>query len=66
MKKVYRTIFENGVPMTINTDGPEMQGISLRSEYDLLHTHSIFSAQELLSLNTTAHNVTFIPKHIIK
>lgn len=60
MKRVYRSIFDYGIPMTINTDGPEMQGISLRHEYGMLVEQEIFTRQELLQLNQIAHQVTFI------
>lgn len=60
MRKLYRTLVENGVPFTINTDGPELQKISLRGEYAKLLEHRILSETELRSANETAKKATFI------
>lgn len=60
MRQVYRTLYEYGIPLTINTDGPEMQGISLRGEYQLLLENNIFTKEELLACNQVAHRSTFI------
>lgn len=60
LKVIYRTLIEHQVPFTINTDGPEMQQISLRSEYAMLLREGILSAQELLEANEIARGATFI------
>jgi len=62
MRMIYRTLIDNGVLFTINTDGPEMQLISLRKEYEKLLDHTILSKEELLRANEIAHKSSFIPK----
>lgn len=60
MRNVYKTLKENNVPFTINTDGPEMQMISLRKEYEKLLTNKILTEKELLAANKLAHESSFI------
>lgn len=60
MKKIYETLISHHVPFTINTDGPEMQMISLRSEYAMLLEHGILTKQQLLEANKTATKATFL------
>jgi adenosine deaminase len=60
MKKVYSTLLEHHVPFTINTDGPEMQMISLRGEYAMLLEKGILTKEQLLEANTVATKATFI------
>jgi adenosine deaminase len=36
MRHIYQTMKQHEVPFTINTDGPEMQRISLKKEYEKL------------------------------
>lgn len=58
--ETYRTLWEAGVKLTINTDGPEMQLTSLKNEYAQLLHHSIFTKEELLQANQYAWQATFI------
>lgn len=60
MRTIYRTLINHNVPFTINTDGPEMQRISLRHEFERMLENSILSKDELLMANQTAHLVSFI------
>lgn len=60
MKSVYDTLLEYHVPFTINTDGPEMQMISLRGEYAMLLEKGILTKEQLLEANTVATKATFI------
>lgn len=60
MRGNYRILLENGVPFTINTDGPEMQKISLRGEFELLVREKILTPDQLLKANDIARNATFI------
>ena len=60
MRMVYRTLIENDILFTINTDGPEMQLISLRKEYEKLLDNAILSKEELLKANEIAHKASFI------
>ncbi|MEK7165442.1 MAG: adenosine deaminase [Patescibacteria group bacterium] len=61
-RRIYRTLIENDVPFTINTDGPEMQRISLRGEYEKLLTNNILTSTQLLKANDLAQESTFIHK----
>jgi adenosine deaminase len=60
LKHIYRTLIDYSVPFTVNTDGPELQRISLRSEYQLLLDNGILSLEELLVANEEAKKATFI------
>jgi adenosine deaminase len=60
MRTIYRALIENSVPFTINTDGPEMQRITLRGEYEMLMREHILTEEELLKANAIAHEATFI------
>ena len=60
MRRLYKTLKEYKVPFTINTDGPEMQMISLRKEYEKLLVNNILTQKELLAANELAHESTFI------
>lgn len=62
LRDIYRTLIAEGVPFTINTDGPEMQRISLRTEYLKLLDKKILSAEELAEANQTAFRATFIKR----
>jgi adenosine deaminase len=66
MKQIYRTLIDHKVPFTINTDGPEMQKISLRGEYEKLLVNNILSEPELLKANEIATKSTFIDHKIEK
>ncbi len=60
MRSVYRTLSEHHVPFTINTDGPEMQMISLRGEYMMLLEKDVLTKEQILAANETATKATFI------
>jgi len=62
MKKIYRTLFETGVKLTVNTDGPEMHGTNLWHEFNLLVNHKIFSPEEILSIIKNSFDATFLKK----
>lgn len=62
LRIVYRTLIDNGVLFTISTDGPEMNGTSLRREFKLLLENAILTKEEIISANLLAQNVTFIQK----
>jgi adenosine deaminase len=51
---------QHGVPFTINTDGPEMQRISLKKEYAKLLDNNILTPEEILKCNETATKASFI------
>jgi adenosine deaminase len=60
MRQIYRTLLDHHVPFTVNTDGPEMQRISLKREYFKLLENSILTEDELLKANEIARSASFI------
>ncbi len=60
LRKIYRTLYEARVPITINTDGPEMHGTTLWQEFAFLLEHNIFSEDELSELRSNAFKASFI------
>jgi adenosine deaminase len=60
MREIYATLKQYNVPFTINTDGPEMQRISLRGEYQKLLENDIVSKEDLLHANEVATKATFL------
>jgi len=60
MKRVYRTLWEAGVRLTINTDGPEMHGTTLGKEFRMLEERGVFTLTEIQKLQQNAFDVTFI------
>ncbi len=60
MRHVYATLKKNNVLFTINTDGPEMQCISLRAEFQKLLEHNILTKEDLLRANQVASEASFI------
>lgn len=60
MRSVYRSFLDHGVLFTINTDGPEMQNISMRHEYELLVSQGILTPEEILRANSTAYAASFL------
>lgn len=60
MKRIYRTLHEAGVTLTINTDGPEMHGTNLWKELNFLKENEIFTGQEIVTLIQNAFDATFI------
>lgn len=62
MKTILRTLIDNGVKFTINTDWPEViEGAHLWRQYQLLLNEKILSKEELETCNKTAFEATFIP-----
>ncbi len=60
MRELYATLKQHSVPFTINTDGPEMQRISLREEYRRLIVNNILTEEDLLRVNEIARKASFI------
>lgn len=60
LKEIYATLKSNHVPFTINTDGPEMQRISLRGEYEKLLDSDILTKEDILKCNKIATKASFI------
>jgi adenosine deaminase len=60
MRDVYDALKANKVPFTINTDGPEMQKISLRKEFEKLLRENILAPEDILYANRIATAASFI------
>lgn len=63
MKQVLRTLVDNGVKFTINTDWPEViEGAHLWKQFEMLRDEGILGEEELKRCNQTAFEATFIPE----
>jgi adenosine deaminase len=60
LRSIYQTLLKHQVLFTINTDGPEMQQISLKKEFYKLLDNQILSQDELLRANQIAKDSSFI------
>jgi adenosine deaminase len=60
MREIYQTLKANKVLFTINTDGPEMQQINLRSEMKMLIDNNILDENDLIEANKIATKSSFI------
>lgn len=60
MRHIYKILLKHQVPFTINTDGPEMQRISLRGEYEKLLDNDILTKEDILRCNEIAEKASFI------
>lgn len=60
LKTAIRTLVDNGVKITINTDGPEMHRTSLRHEFQLLKEQGILSDEELETARVNAFEASFL------
>lgn len=65
MRSIYKTLVQNHVPFTINTDGPELQRITLKHEYEMLLREKILTEKQLLHTNDVAKKATFIKKESV-
>ncbi len=60
LHRIYRTLFDAGVKITINTDGPNSHGTNLWKEFNLLLDHQVFTRSEVGQLMQNAFDATFI------
>lgn len=63
LRIIYKTLLTYQVPFTINTDGPEMQRISLRLEFEKLLAHTILTPKQILEANDRAAQASFLNRH---
>lgn len=61
MGDVLRTLKENNVPFTINSDGPELLGITVKEEFETLLEKKFLTIDDVIECTKTAKNATFIP-----
>lgn len=59
-KEIFSKLKSFHVPFTINTDGPEMLGTNLISEYNLLLKEGILTKEDLLAASKQAEAASFI------
>ncbi|MBI2617692.1 adenosine deaminase [Candidatus Gottesmanbacteria bacterium] len=60
-KEIFRKLKTFNVPFTVNTDGPEMLGTNLVSEYNLLLKEGILTKEDLHLASKQAKKASFIP-----
>ena len=60
VRHILDTLRANGVPFTINTDGPEMLMTTLVKEYQFLLEHGIFSDEDVARCNQAAIAASFL------
>lgn len=60
MQEIYRAFKEHNVLFTINTDGPEMQLITLRKVFTKLYLEKVLTKEDLLKANEVAGKASFI------
>jgi len=60
MKRTIRTLLDNQVKTTINSDGPVFLQTNVRNEYNTLMEKGILSQKEAEECNMVAHQVSFI------
>src|SRR5580765_2767227 len=60
VRDTFRAFAENGVAITIATDGPEMMRTHLRDEFELLLRVGALDEDELRAANERAHDASFV------
>lgn len=60
LKRVIRILADNAVPMTINTDGPELYDTNVYKEQQFLQKIGAMTRQEITACNRQAFAATFI------
>ncbi|KKU67974.1 MAG: Adenosine deaminase [Parcubacteria group bacterium GW2011_GWA2_47_16] len=60
LRTITRTFIDNGVRMTINTDGPEMYRTSVVKEEEFLLTENIMNAKEIAQCTKWAFQAAFV------
>ena len=61
LRHIIETLRTHGVPITINTDGPEMLITNLVREYQFLLAAGIFSDDDIRHCNAIARAASFVP-----
>ncbi len=62
LKKIIRTLLENNIKITINTDGPEMYRTNIWKEEEFLLNEGILSIEELEQCRNNAFKASFLKK----
>jgi len=64
LRMIIRTFLDNGVKITINTDGPEMYRTSVLKEEEFLLAQGIMSEKEIAQCTKWAFEASFIKRHV--
>lgn len=64
LRHIIRTLFDFGVKITINTDGPEMYKTNVMKEEDFLLNNSILTEEEIKQCRKNAFSATFVEQII--
>jgi adenosine deaminase len=60
VRHILDTLRANGVPFTINTDGPDMLMTTIAREYQFLVEQGIFTDEDVARCNRTAIEASFL------
>lgn len=60
MNDIIQTLKKHKVPFTINSDGPELLGTSVREEFEVLLAKNILTADDIVDCTKTAKEVSFV------
>lgn len=60
LEEAIRTLVDNGVRVTLNTDGPEMHSTSLIGEFGLMKANEILTDAELETIRKEAFTASFL------
>ena len=60
MKTIIQTLKKHDVPFTINSDGPELLGTSVREEFELLLEKKILTPEDVAAVTKMAKQATFV------
>lgn len=60
IKNILATLKSAGVPVTINSDGPELLGTSVKEEFEKLVEKGILTPDDVMTCTETAKKATFI------
>ncbi len=57
-----KKLLEMGIAVTLNTDNPEIAGVTLESEYDVALEQAGFTKEDLIRMNLNSAKASFLPK----
>ena len=62
LKHIIRTLWDRGVKITLNTDGPYLLETDMSKEVELVESNGILSAAQVDQTLAWARDYSFIPK----
>ena len=60
LTSVIQTLVKLQVPFTINSDGPELLGTSVKEEFEVLLEKNIMTKEDVIRCNEVAQKATFV------